>query len=261
MDLLHVLEAQCNWVEQQGFELRRDEGIPHYIVAQYLSQIELYYESTRMKTPRGSILVLEPYVPHGYHCNEALLHHWFHLDGDVLPLLSRYGIQPNVFYQLGNAEDLSRIFEQIARIYHDKGCFRDNHLALKVEELFVCMGTQIHLQASASDLNYNVIKRLQELRFHILEHPEYDWSVGEMARQMFLSESYFHQLYRKCFGVTPNRDLIAIRIERARTNLMCGASVATASKKSGYANVYHFIRQFKKVMGVTPNQYKHGKRA
>lgn len=46
---------------------------------------------------------------------------------------------------------------------------------------------------------------LKELRRRILEHPEYDWSVAEMARQMYLSESYFSPLYRKCFGITPNQ--------------------------------------------------------
>lgn len=258
--MLKILDAQNNWVEKKGFLLEREEGMPFYIVAQYLSRIDLRIGGATHQTPLGSILILEPNIPHAYYCSEELLHHWFHLDGDeVKPLLNKYGIPPNKLYSLGNAEQFSTIFQQISLTYHDKGHFREDFMDLKVRELLIGMGMQINLQAQARDLNYDVIMRLKKLRFRILEHPEYDWTVSEMARQMYLSESYFSPLYRKCFGITPNRDLIAIRIERARTNLLCGSSVAAAAERSGYTNVYHFIRQFKKVMGMTPNQYKQHK--
>lgn len=254
--MLRILDTQGNWTERKGFSLERPEGMPFYIIAQYLTGIELCIDGETRQAPPGSILILEPGVPHAYYCTEDLLHHWFHVEGPLQPLLEKYGLQPNRLYQLGNADELSVIFQQIALAYHDKGLYRQDYMALKLQELLVCMGTQLNFQSRADNLDYNVILRLKELRRRILEHPEYDWSVAEMARQMYLSESYFSPLYRKCFGITPNRDLIGIRIERARTNLICGCSVAAAAEKSGYSNVYHFIRQFKKVTGITPNQYK-----
>lgn len=254
--MLNVLEAQCNWVEKKGVTLVRDSGMPFYIVAQYFSEIDLNFLGEKHRTAWGSILVVEPNLPHSYTCTEDLLHHWIHLEGDVAELLARYGLRPNHLYQLQNAEDISAILRQIAMIYHDKGLFREDYLNLKVQELFISMAQQFNLQSRISNMDYGVIQRLRDLRFRILEHPEYHWTIAEMASQMYLSESYFYPLYRQCFGTTPNRDLIAIRIERARTNLLCGCSVSAAAEKSGYASVYHFIRQFKKVTGMTPREYK-----
>lgn len=254
--MLTVLEAQCNWVENRGMQLVRDDGVPFYIIAQYFSEIDLTFLGETHRTSWGSLLILEPNIPHSYTCREELLHHWFHLDGDVAGLLERYGLPPNQLYSLQNAEEISAILQQISMTYHDKGLFREDYLELKVRELCINLARQLNLQSRINNLDYSVIMRLRELRFRILEHPEYDWTVAEMASQIYLSESYFYPLYRKCFGITPNRDLIAIRIERARTNLMCGCSVSAAAEKSGYTNIYHFIRQFKKVTGMTPKQYK-----
>lgn len=140
--------------------------------------------------------------------------------------------------------------------HHDKGAFREDYIQLKIEELFITMAMQLSLQKAASEMSYSTIVRLKELRFSILAHPEYDWTVAEMARRLYLSESYFYQLYRRCFGITPTQDLIGIRIERARTLLLHDCTVAAAAEKCGYSSVYHFIRQFKRLVGTTPYQFK-----
>lgn len=257
---MKVMEAQYRWTERAEFTLTRDQGLPHYIIAQYLSRIDLRIEDRIESASLKSVLVLEPNVPHGYRCEETLLHHWLHVDGNVGELITQYGIRPNRLYQLENDGDLSAIFRQIAQAYHDKGPFREQYMSLKVEELLITIGMQLRLQTTSSDLNYHVIVCLKELRFELVEHPEYNWTVSEMAKRAYMSESYFYSLYRKCFGITPNRDLIGIRIEHARRNLRSGYSVAETAEKVGYSNVYHFIRQFKEIVGVTPNQYKKQRR-
>lgn len=254
--MVRVIEAQYRWTEHKGFVLDRKQEIPHYIIAQYFSRIALRIGGRTQFTPSGSIAIVAPGVAHGYRCSEALVHHWVHADGNIDELLAKYGIEPNRLYAMENSEDLSNIFRQIALTYHDMGQFRDEYMALKIEELLITMGMHLKLQTTASDLDYNAIVRLKELRFRMIEHPEYGWSISEMARQVCISESYFFTLYRKYFGVTPNRDLIGIRIDHARINLRSGYSVTETAEKVGYSNVYHFIRQFKKQTGMTPNQCK-----
>lgn len=255
-DMLRITDAQCNWIEKKGVELERSCGLPVYIVAQYLSQIDLRIGERMHMTQHGSVLILEPNVPHYYLCREELLHHWFHIEGDIPALLCKYGIAPNRLYKLEDPNAISAIFRQIAATYHDKGKYRSDYLRLKVEELFVTLAMQLDLQAAASETSYHTVEALKALRCRMLEHPEYEWPIAQMAAQVYLSESHFYQLYRKCFGITPNRDLIGIRIDRARTILLHGSSVCATAEKCGYTNVYHFIRQFKQLVGLTPNQFK-----
>lgn len=254
--MLRVTEAQMDWLEKAGTELDRRAGLTTYIVAQYLTRLDLRIDGEEMPAERGSILILEPNVPHYYRCPEELLHHWFHVEGDLTGLMQKYAILPNRLYNLKNTNEISALFRQISMTHHDKGAFREDYIQLKIEELFITMAMQLSLQRAASEMSYSTIVRLKELRFSILAHPEYDWTVAEMARRLYLSESYFYQLYRRCFGITPTQDLIGIRIERARTLLLHDCTVAAAAEKCGYSSVYHFIRQFKRLVGTTPYQFK-----
>ena len=78
-----------------------------------------------------------------------------------------------------------------------------------------------------------------------------------MASQIYLSESYFYPLYRKCFGITPNRDLIAIRIERARTNLdVRVAPSARRRKRAATPTSTTSSVSSRRSTGMTPKQYK-----
>ena len=100
---------------------RRRRAILHH--CQYFSEIDLTFLGETHRTSWGSLLILEPNIPHSYTCREELLHHWFHLDGDVAGLLERYGLPPNQLHSLQNAEEISAILQQISMTYHDKGCF------------------------------------------------------------------------------------------------------------------------------------------
>ena len=77
-----------------------------------------------------------------------------------------------------------------------------------------------------------------------------------MAQRLYLSESFFYVIYKQCFGVSPAHDLQMIRIERACYLLRDGISVTETSSLCGFSNISNFIRQFKKVMGVTPTAYQ-----
>lgn len=258
--MLRILEAQWNWVVPQGTELIRDQGWPDHIIVQYMTGLDLCIEGRNYAVKPGSVLMVQANIPYSYYCSEELVHSYLHVEGDLSSELQRYGLQPNVLYNPENADEVYGIFRQITLSHYENGLFREEYLDLKVRELLMTLAMQISYQREASDLNYGMVSRLKDLRLRIIANPEKNWSVAEMARQMYLSESYFTPLYRKCFGITPNRDLIAIRIARAKIALEeYKASVAATAEMCGYTNVYHFIRQFKHIVGMTPNQYKRRK--
>ncbi|MBQ1935624.1 MAG: helix-turn-helix transcriptional regulator, partial [Clostridia bacterium] len=72
-----------------------------------------------------------------------------------------------------------------------------------------------------------------------------------------LSRSRFSVLYQKIFHVSPIRDLIRARIERACYYLSSGTqSIPEIAELCGYQNEYHFIRQFKEETGMTPGAFR-----
>lgn len=242
---------------KKGTSLDRSEGFPSYVIAQYYSKLDLVVAGERIEPGRGSIIIVEPDVPHGYDCKEDLLHHWLHVEGEEVDLcLKKYGVEPNRLYELHSPNEISSILRKIAMIYHDRRIYREEYLRLKVEELIVAVAMQINLQTRMSDIDFDTIVRLRKLRQDMFEHPEYDWNIAEMANRMFISESYLSLLYKKCFSITPNRDLIELRVDRACALLDNELAISEIGEQCGYSNAYHFSRQFKQVMGMSPSQYR-----
>lgn len=95
------------------------------------------------------------------------------------------------------------------------------------------------------------------LRKRILDNPQLDWNVDQIARELHLSAGHFHLLYKKAFGATCMDDVIAGRIQMAKDRLFYTPStILEISEICGYRNVEHFCRQFRKYVGYTPGEYR-----
>ena len=91
----------------------------------------------------------------------------------------------------------------------------------------------------------------------IYRHPEDKWSVEKLSHLINLSPSHFQRLYRQTFGVTCIAAVIACKIEYAKVSLSAtGGTIREISSLCGYENEEHFMRQFKKIVGVTPTEFR-----
>jgi AraC family transcriptional regulator of arabinose operon len=81
--------------------------------------------------------------------------------------------------------------------------------------------------------------------------------VEQIASRVNLSKSYFQHIYKELFGCSVVSDIINGRLEYAKYLLgNSSLSIAVISKMCGYENDTHFMRQFKRFVGVTPSQYR-----
>ncbi len=104
------------------------------------------------------------------------------------------------------------------------------------------------------DPHYNA---LMELREKVYRNPQMKWNVDSMASDVNMSRSYFQHIYREMFGVSCVADVINGKIEKAKEILSeTSCTVSQVSAMCGYDNEEHFMRQFKKIVGVTPTKYR-----
>lgn len=98
---------------------------------------------------------------------------------------------------------------------------------------------------------------LRKVRAEIYANPAGRFSVNDFAKMLALSSAYFQTLYKNEFGVSCYEDVLKAKTELAEYYLKStDASVHDISELCGYDNDVHFMRQFKKRVGMTTLQYR-----
>ena len=89
--------------------------------------------------------------------------------------------------------------------------------------------------------------------------PSRNFSLGEMAESVNLSPPYFCSLFKSITGVPPAKYLKTLRMQQAATLLTTTfLSVKEIVCRVGFSDDSHFVRDFKRVYGVTPSEYRNG---
>ena len=98
---------------------------------------------------------------------------------------------------------------------------------------------------------------LLSLRRKIATNPELPWNTTDMANELHISTGYLQFLYKQKFDISCMDDVIHFRLLKARDYLTYTTqSVAQIAEQCGYNNTEHFCRQFCKIIGLSPGQYR-----
>jgi len=118
-------------------------------------------------------------------------------------------------------------------------------------------------QATKEDPNHSshtyktVIIKAREYIANHYTNP--DISLESIASYLYLTPAYFSKLYKEETGETYIQFLTELRIQDAKSQLMeTNKKVVAICVSVGYRNAQYFSTLFKKVVGVTPAEYRSG---
>ena len=92
--------------------------------------------------------------------------------------------------------------------------------------------------------------------FLLSNYKKSDLSIKEIADKSFMSEVYFRKIFKKEYGISPQRYIITLRIQNAVGLISTGYySLKDVAYMSGYNDYKYFSVEFKKEMGISPSEY------
>ncbi|HEU0253836.1 MAG TPA: AraC family transcriptional regulator, partial [Pyrinomonadaceae bacterium] len=98
------------------------------------------------------------------------------------------------------------------------------------------------------------VKRVIEL---MQGDPSRTFTLRKMAESVNLSPPYFCYLFKTITGVPPAKYLKSLRMQEAATLLTTTfLSVKEIVRCVGLTDESHFVRDFKRLYGVTPSEYR-----
>ncbi len=122
------------------------------------------------------------------------------------------------------------------------------------EMILECLGADSAPEANAKNKMQLAIRYLQE-------HYNENISVNDLAEQYNMSPNYFSSVFKKEIGASPVSYITELRMKRSMELLEnSDLSVVDIARKVGYDEGQYFFRVFKKYTGMTPLNYREGRR-
>lgn len=249
-----MINIRHNWPVQAHQSVSHPKGNMEYIMLHFYDSAWISFHGQDIHAGPGAFIVFAPMTPFSYISDTPYKMDWGHIIGNVADVMRMYGLAPNTLYQPTNQEEITGILEALEFEFYVHHDWWYRYVDIKLEELFIALCSNLSYINSPT-VGVELYHRLHSLRQEMQAYPERDWSVKNLAGRIGISESRVYSLYKSVFGTSPNRSLIQMRIEKAKLLLEQGYSVSDTAEKTGYSNVFHFIRQFQKQMGITPGKY------
>ena len=83
-------------------------------------------------------------------------------------------------------------------------------------------------------------------------------SLSQLTRLTGLSGFHLTHVFCREFGLPPHAYLIQLRVLKAKQLIAQGSPIVEAALESGFVHQSHLNKHFKRLLGLTPGQYRRG---
>lgn len=229
------------------------------------------YDSVRT-FENGCITIVPPNYPHNNTVVPGTVAYWEWLYLDVDSVLQ--DMKELSFNKLDTDYMLSILYES-ALFFHQEEQLKLSHIIMKIRDecdkkaymyrenlkgilqSFVVELLRLHNvqedMPRKSSRNFQIAPALSFAK----EHYNEEIKIQDLAEVCGISETHFQRIFQECMNMAPNEYINVIRIQKASKLLLKSyATMEEIAYQVGYGDVSTFTRNFKKIFGITPYQWK-----
>lgn len=238
-------------IHNGSFEVNRPHGYPVYLLLIVRTEAKFLIDEEWQDIDPGTIFLYKPGQKHRY-CAKAqkYIDDWAHIKCDTFLLGEHFPYGKPI--QVNDPESYYALIYMLCQEYFGV----KSNGKIVIHHLLMALLQKIQGEnelAKFPPLYYDISK----IRKRIYNHPEYQWSVSKIAKELNISKAYLQRIYQKFYGTTCMNDVIDSRIQSASELLLStNKTLDEVSKLCGYNHTEHFVRQFKKKYGISPGKYR-----
>lgn len=234
-------------------------GYDDYVLLLIKTESFFEMDGVTKNMPPNTVMIYSPhtYIHYGLreaHYNDDWIH--FQLQGEDINLLKQLGIPENKPFSLPYLGSLTEYSRLVVQEKLSARAHKQEIIDLLMHTLLFAIADQYHAEPD-DNTGHKYYYPMQELRMEIFNAPYKKWAIPELALKLELSTSHFQHLYKQFFDTTCTQDIINARIQYAQLHLCISEMpISALATFCGYDSDLHFMRQFKKLTGMTPSQYR-----
>lgn len=183
--------------------------------------------------------------------------YWVHFTGsDVKNILRSYNIPMDdpIFYS-GASSTYSYLFKEMIHELQNCKTGYEDLLAMYLRQIFLLV--QRTRQEERPTVSTYIQEEMEFARRYFNEHYNEPISIQEYAESRNMSVCYFQRNFKQIVKHTPMQYLLTIRVNNAASLLeTTDYSMAEIAAIVGYEDPLYFSRLFRKIMGVSPRDYR-----
>lgn len=219
---------------------------------------EVHTEHFSGRAGAGDVILLPAGHTHHYRADDSdpWTIYWVHFDGQQAhQLIRELAFDPErIVASIGQQPLLASDFNRLLGLRQSGyryGVF--DYAAALTRQILYFLALQIRTSNIRQRHNFN----LEQLKSLMLDHLDGELDLDTLAASTNLSRHHFAAKYKKLAGISPIRHFIHLKMERACYLLdVSNAPVKTVSAQLGYSDPLYFSRIFKKVIGLSPSEYR-----
>ena len=216
-----------------------------------LKSLMTYSQAIELAMQTGEIRAFEELVEQiaaDYTAGEYLSYQQLlHLENEYLIISNRWFKNYKITTKIADS------FERRIDLHFDRrGNFQmQAYKARKLREIAVFLKK---VKRTAAQKGNNVIREIEK---YLQKNYDRDVKLQEISDHFYISREYISRKFKQEYSVNISDYIVAIRMERAKSLLKNSAlKIYEIAAMIGYQDDKYFRKVFKKVVGITPNEYR-----
>ena len=233
-------------------------------------------ERAEYPVSRGDVFVINGHQVHGYRKgrNLALVNILFDMPGLGISLKDLENVAGyNVLFKLEPAWRSRRSFKSRLRLSVNSLAEVENIVAAMETELtkrlpgYQCVAVSLltrliaylsRCYSQSQTENCHAFIRIADATEHLETHYDQPVTLTQLADMVHMSARHFQRAFRKVMGISPIDHLVRLRITHAAELLQQeqDLNITEIAFKVGFQDSNYFARQFRRIMGRSPREYR-----
>lgn len=259
MIFLNITGIGYNTIHGKDYSLKRNGDNKNYFLMLFKNPCVLNINGEKISAERDTVVIYEKKTLIDLHSYEDIfIYDWicFSIGGES-DFFASLDIPLDTVIRYIDVDFLSELIRNLTNEFYSSGINRAKMIDSLIKTILIKISETNGIKGMSQQSTDPHYSELTELRQKIYQNPQIKWTVELMASEVNMSKSYFQHIYREIFGISCISDVIICKIDKAKEILSTtSCTVSQTAAMCGYDSDEHFMRQFKKVAGVTPTVYR-----